>query len=120
MFGFYIFLYFLLYRSYHFSVSCLSFLSSLFVCVDSEKQCCMELGTGNATSRKPHRRLKNWVGRKAKTTPNSGWNRTMVVVREVFQVKDLCCFPRDQIHVFCSSNSKTNEEDQGAGEDLGL
>ena len=27
------------------------------------------------TSRKPHERLKNRVGRKAKTTPNVGWNR---------------------------------------------
>ena len=37
----------------------------------------------------------------------------------------LCCFPGDQsgasqLHEFCSSNSKTNREDKGAGEDLGL
>ena len=37
----------------------------------------------------------------------------------------LCCFPEEQrgasqLHMFCSSKSKTNQKDKGAGEDLCL
>ena len=61
-------------------------------------------------------KAQNWVGRKARTTQNAGWNRTKAVTREVNQVRGrgAALFlgrpkSRQPFHVFDSSNSMTKQ-----------